>query len=115
MDILLERILSLVPLEHGGDKEFALSIGYKSGNVISDWKAGRSFSYKNKVQEIANVYNVSSEWLYGISDKKEKSTVNDDGLDEETIQLKEIWDSADQEEREALLAMAKMLKARRNK
>ena len=73
MEILLERILSLVPKKHGGDKEFALSIGYKSGNVIADWKAGRSFSYKNKVQEIAKVYNVSSEWLYGETDQKEKS------------------------------------------
>ena len=73
MDILLERILSLVPPEHGGDKEFALSIGYKSGNVIADWKAGRSSSYKNKVQEISMVYNVSTEWLYGLSEQKEKS------------------------------------------
>lgn len=47
---------------------------------------------------------------------KEKSpTPNGVELDAETIELREIWNSADQEEREALLAMAKMLKARRNK
>lgn len=50
------------------------------------------------------------------SDQKEKSsTLEGVELDAETIQLREIWDSADQEERDALLAMAKMLKARRNK
>lgn len=50
------------------------------------------------------------------SEQKEKSSTPEGvELDAEAIQLKEIWDSADQEEREALLAMAKMLKARRNK
>lgn len=76
MDILLERILSLVPNRHGGDKEFALSIGYKSGNVIADWRAGRSKSYKGKVQEISRVYGVSVDWLCGNDDKKENPTVS---------------------------------------
>lgn len=50
------------------------------------------------------------------SDQKEKSPAPDGvGLDPETIELRDIWDGADKEEREALLAMAKMLKARRNK
>ena len=50
------------------------------------------------------------------SEQKEKSPTPEGAeLDEETIELREIWNSADQEEREALLAMAKMLKARRNK
>ena len=88
MEILLERILSLVPEKHGGDKEFALSIGYKSGNVIADWKAGRSFSYKNKVQEIAKVYNVSSEWLYGETDQKEKpAPIAESELDNNIIKM----------------------------
>ena len=41
MDILLKRILSLIPDRHGADAAFARSIGYKSGNVIADWRAGR--------------------------------------------------------------------------
>lgn len=67
------------------------------------------------LQILADELNTTPEYLTGESDKKEKSTVNDDGLDKETIQLQEIWNGADKEEREALLAMAKMLKARRNK
>ncbi len=42
MDIMLQRILSLIPDRHGADAEFARSLGYKSGNVVADWRAGRS-------------------------------------------------------------------------
>ena len=45
MDIMLQRILSLIPDRHGADAEFARSLGYKSGNVVADWRAGRSGSY----------------------------------------------------------------------
>ena len=43
MDIMLERILSLIPkkengdFQHGSQKAFANSIGLKSGNLIADW------------------------------------------------------------------------------
>lgn len=67
------------------------------------------------LQILAAELNTTAEYLTGESDQKEKPLTNGEGLDAETIELREIWDSADQEEREALLAMAKMLKARRNK
>lgn len=78
MDIVLERMLSLIPRKddgkfvHGALKEFANSIGLKSGNLISDWMNGRSNSYHNYVYTVAAVYDVSAEWLLGQSDKKEK-------------------------------------------
>lgn len=53
MDIMLQRILSLIPDRHGADAEFARSLGYKSGNVVADWRAGRSGSYRGKLREIA--------------------------------------------------------------
>ena len=46
MDIMLQRILSLIPDRHGADAEFARSLGYKSGNVVADWRAGRTGSYR---------------------------------------------------------------------
>ena len=33
MDIMLQRILSLIPDRHGADAEFARSLGYKSGKI----------------------------------------------------------------------------------
>lgn len=122
MDIMLERILTLIPRKpdgkfvHGALKEFANTVGLKSGNLVSDWINGRSTSYKSYVYEISAKYNVSVEWLKGETDQKEKSPAPDGvGLDPETIELRDIWGGADKEEREALLAMARMLKARRDK
>lgn len=71
MDITLERILSLIPKKpngdfvHGEKKKFATSIGFKSGEIVSDWIMGRSTSYKNYLYEISARYNVSVEWLRG--------------------------------------------------
>lgn len=76
MDVMLERILSLIPkkengdFQHGALKIFANSIGLKSGNLISDWKKGRSESYKSYIYEISSKYNVSVEWLRGETDIK---------------------------------------------
>ena len=86
MDIMLERILSLVPDHHGGDKEFALSIGYKSGNIIADWRAGRSKSYKGKIREISRVYEVSIDWLCGNS-QKNNPPAKSEGLSEVKIEF----------------------------
>ena len=80
MDIVLSRILSLLPTHsdgrfvRGAKKEFATRIGYDSGDIVSMWIKGTSNSYLGKIHEIANVYNVSVEWLRGETDKKEKPT-----------------------------------------
>ncbi len=82
MDITLERILSLIPrkpdgaYKHGAKKEFAVSIGYDSGDVISMWEKGTSSSYRLKLHEIAAKYNVSVEWLKGETDEKTPAAEN---------------------------------------
>ena len=89
MDIVLTRILSLIPKKpdgkfvRGSKKDFATSIGYDSGDIISMWESGASKSYMKKIHEIAAVYNVDPDWLLGKTDKKEKPTiVSDDELSE---------------------------------
>lgn len=69
----------------------------------------------DRLLAIASYLNVTTDYLMGSEQKEKSPTPEGMELDAETIQLKEIWDSADQEERKALLAMAEMLKARRNK
>ena len=78
---------------------------------------GQKTAIPDELQAIlADELGVTVEYLNGLTDQKEKSPASEDvGLDPETIQLREIWESADREERKALLAMAEMLKARRNK
>ena len=74
MDVVLERILSLLPCDENGKivrgakKDFAQSIGYDSGDIVSMWIKGTSLSYKNKLHEIAAKYHVSVEWLRGETD-----------------------------------------------
>lgn len=77
MDKTLERILSLLPqkedgtLKHGAKAEFARSLGYDSGDIVSMWVKGSSDSYKKKLHEIAAKYGVSVEWLRGETDEKQ--------------------------------------------
>lgn len=86
MDIMLQRILSLIPDRHGADAEFARSLGYKSGNVVADWRAGRSGSYRGKLREIAEKYNVTVDWLCGNSPQTEKPALPaEDGLGGESL------------------------------
>ena len=78
MDIMLQRILSLIPKKedgkfvHGAKKEFAEKLNM-AHNLVTMWEKGQSTSYRSKVHEIADIYNVSVEWLKGESDIKEKS------------------------------------------
>lgn len=88
MDIVLERILSLLPhkedgkLVHGAKKDFADKLGIDN-NVITQWTRGASKSYTGYLYQIANIYSVSVEWLKGETDDpapKEKATGNTDIL-----------------------------------
>lgn len=79
MDIVLERILSLIPRRadgkfvHGAKKEFADSLNM-AHNLVTMWEKGQSTSYRNKLHEIAMKYNVSVEWLKGETDDPTPTT-----------------------------------------
>ena len=91
MDIVLERILSLLPKKpdgkfiRGSKKKFAQSIGYDSGDIVSMWINGSSTSYNGKLHEISAKYGVSVEWLRGDTDEKEKPALKESELDSELI------------------------------
>ena len=112
MDIVLERILSLIPKKENGDfkhgalKEFANTVGLKSGNLISDWMNGRSKSYKNYIYVIAEKYNVSIAWLTGENDIKEKAApITGSDLSEKECELLRIFRLLSVEEQDLFLKM----------
>lgn len=88
MDIVLERILSLLPhkedgkLVHGAKKDLADKLGIDK-NIISQWLRGANKSYTGYLYQIADVYGVSVEWLKGETDvrtPKDKTADNTDIL-----------------------------------
>ena len=82
MDIMLDRMLSLIPKKengkyvHGAKKEFCEAIGAPT-NIVSEWEAGKTKSYRNYLYVVSAKYNVSVEWLKGETDEK--------GIKKETI------------------------------
>ena len=74
LDETLKRILSLIPHKpdgkfvHGAVKKFTTELGLKTGNIVSDWIAGRSKSYEGYLYQISALHNVSVEWLRGETD-----------------------------------------------
>ncbi len=93
MDKTLERILSLLPHKpdgtfvHGAKANFARSIGYDSGEIISMWMNGTSSSYMKKLHEISAKYGVSVEWLRGETDEKEKLAIPEDDELKEYLEM----------------------------
>lgn len=115
MSTLYENIKSLCEEKGVSGGKMCLDIG-ASKSLMTGLKMGRTKSINmDTAQKIADYFGVSVDRVLGSEQKEKPLTAAGEGLDVETIQLKEIWDSADQEERKALLAMAEMLKARRNK
>lgn len=92
MDIVLERVLSLIPKDksgkyvHGEKAKFAKSIGYNNGSIVSMWENGSSVSYTKKLHQIASTYNVSVEWLEGKTD--DPATKKERPADGETLGAK---------------------------
>lgn len=64
---------------------------------------------------LAHELGVTVEYLNDSAEQKEKPAHDVDELDKETIELREIWDNSDADERQALLEMARLIKKRREK
>lgn len=90
MDIMLERMLSLIPRKpdgkyvHGEKKIFCERIGAPM-NIVSEWEKGKTKSYRNYLHATAMSYDVSVEWLKGETDIKKTTTLSDGGDIDESI------------------------------
>lgn len=67
----------------------------------------------DKLKKVSDYFGVSVSDLTGEEQKKTPVLRKNEPEDEETIELREIWESSNQEDREFLIATARMLKARR--
>ena len=107
MEVMLERVLSLIPKKpdgkfvHGAKKDFSKNIGAPE-NIVSDWISGRSSSYKNYAYQISAKYGVSVEWLRGETDEKEKPASEEAGFHPT---LEDWLDAIDRMSREEMRAV----------
>lgn len=120
MDIVLERILSLIPKDpdgkyvHGAKTKFAKKIGYNDGAIVAMWENGSSISYNKKLYQIADQYHVSVEWLQGkTEDKSIKETPDPktEGVDDKIAQFIR---SASADELTEISRYIEYLKSKRN-
>ena len=105
MGTLYENIIALC--EDRGIKggKMCTDIGMSKG-ILTDLKMGRQTGISAaNAQKIASYFGVTVGYLLGEEDKKEKPTVQDDGLSETHIKLLEITKSLSVEEAEALLVV----------
>ena len=85
-------------------------------NFIYDLEHGGSSPSVDKITRIADYFGVTVEELMSDTPSAgiKKDPIPKDGAeDSETAELREIWSSADENERRDLLEMARMLKNRR--
>lgn len=84
-------------------------------STISCWKARKTKPSDVNAKKIADYFGVTVEELMGKGIKKERPADGGtlSGEDKEAAELREIWNSADENERRDLLEMARMLKNRR--
>lgn len=121
MDIMLERMLSLIPKKengkyvHGAKKEFCEAIGAPT-NIVSEWEAGKTKSYRNYLYVVSAKYNVSVEWLKGETDEKgikKQPTANSDELTETQKYAFDMLKTMDDSEIKLLIDIFKTVRANR--
>ena len=71
MDNILERIISLCSEKNIEQKEITNFLGINN-SAFSEWKSGKSKSYKKYISDIADYLEVSTDYLLGKTDQKEK-------------------------------------------
>lgn len=110
----VERVAALAK-ENGITEKQVLLDCKLNKNLFGLWRQGRTPSTATK-RVLADYFGVSVEYLMGESDdrtqKNSPGQVTEAELDEELIQ---IWNSADDVEREAIVNAAKMVRSLRGK
>lgn len=82
-EIIRERVLSLIPknakggIKKGAGLELGRALDLASGDVISQWKSGVSSSFLDYLFQIAAYYNVSVDWLRGVTDDPRPDAAKD--------------------------------------
>lgn len=116
-EIIVSRIASLAKSKGTSIAEIERGVGFGNGK-IGKWKKAPKSPPFESLLVVANHLETTVSYLTGETDDPsmgiKKGPIREDGVeDSETAELREIWSSADENERRDLLEMARMLKNRR--
>lgn len=114
---IVSRIDTLAKSKGTSIAEIERSVGFGNGK-IGKWKKAPKSPPFESLLVVATYLETTIAYLTGETDNPsagiEKDPIRGDGAeDSETAELREIWSSADEDERRDLLEMARMLKNRR--
>lgn len=114
---IVSRIDSLAKSKGTSIAEIERSVGFGNGK-IGKWKKAPKSPPFESLLVVANHLETTIAYLTGETDDpsagiKKYPIPKDEAEDRETAELREIWSSADENERRDLLEMARMLKIRR--
>lgn len=114
---IVSRIDSLAKSKGTSIAEIERSVGFGNGK-IGKWKKAPKSPPFESLLVVANHLETTIAYLTGETEYPsagiKKYPIREDGVeDSETAELREIWSSADENERRDLLEMARMLKNRR--
>lgn len=94
-----------------GKSPSAVAIEAKVGKpAVSRWKAGTK-PRDATITKLAAYFNVPVEELMGDGTKKGPAQMGE--VDKETAELQDIWNSADDDERRALLEVARLIRRKK--
>lgn len=114
---IVSRIDSLAKSKGTSIAEIERSVGFGNGK-IGKWKKAPKSPPFESLLVVANHLETTIAYLTGETDDpsagiKKDPIPKDEAEDSETAELRDIWGSADENERRDLLEMARMLKSRR--
>lgn len=114
---IVSRIDSLAKSKGTSIAEIERSVGFGNGK-IGKWKKAPKSPPFESLLVVANYLETTIAYLTGETDDpsagiKKDPIPKDEAEDSETAELRDIWSSADENERRDLLKMARMLKSRR--
>ena len=79
MDKSIMIILKLLDDSGMSAQSFIKAINATDKNLVLNWREGKTKSYKKYVVEIANLFNVSTDYILGQTDIKAPITIQDTG------------------------------------
>lgn len=105
MEIYLERIKPLFKSSGKSNLELEKDIGLPR-SIIYDWDNKRSKSYKNYADKIASYFNVSTDYLLGNTDIKNKpATDKGNELSDDDAQLLKLFNQVPEESKALVVGM----------